>query len=345
MQGFLFSPPRSRDHIERLLVLDDEQGVNWLGVPFAEQLAQPLDLGAVEKSDRSILLSELCSGKPVDGRQEEIEQLLSTLMPPQKRVAARSNAASLRIAVGSVAGLVPITTGLAAAHALPAPVEHAVSSALGTAGVQLPERTANDGSVLLADPPVGTFGSVTRRQAADGGNRSGDVHGGSAPKGGGGKEPSAGHHSDLTPGHGEPSSNARKGDNAAGGGNANHGGNEADAGGNANDGGNEVDNGSGNNGSGNSNNGNGNSNNNENSNNGNGNAYGHSDPNNGHAHNGGTNANHGSGNANHGGGNANNGNANGAGGDKSNNGGADSSADQHANNKNADTNAKQKGSK
>src|SRR5262245_50964901 len=62
----------------------------------------------------------------------------------------------MRVAAGSFAGLMPITAGLAAANALPAPIQGALSSAFKTAGINIPTPTSGlptDGGSLLADAP------------------------------------------------------------------------------------------------------------------------------------------------------------------------------------------------
>src|SRR5262245_39963446 len=62
----------------------------------------------------------------------------------------------MRVAAGSFAGLMPITAGLAAANALPAPIQSALSSAFKTAGINVPAPTSGlptDAGGLLADGP------------------------------------------------------------------------------------------------------------------------------------------------------------------------------------------------
>ena len=169
MQGYLFSPPLPADDIAQLLLLDDHNTIDWLGASvgaFGRIPAQP-----IAGSRSSTLLAMLCDGHMPDGRAEEIAILLATLVPGETKVAAQSalRAASMRVVVGSFAGLVPLTTGLAAAHVLPQPIEVAVGATLNKAGMVIPRELAVEShqSRLLADGPARASADVGNELVVD----------------------------------------------------------------------------------------------------------------------------------------------------------------------------------
>jgi hypothetical protein len=140
MQGYLFSPALPADDVARLLMLDDESTIDWLGVRLTGAMGTPPYTPVIAPTESSDLLAALCGhGAPV-GREDEIAALLAALLPNETKVPTPSaiRAASMRIAVGSFAGLIPMSTGLAAAHALPQPVQAVIATTLGTAGLKLP---------------------------------------------------------------------------------------------------------------------------------------------------------------------------------------------------------------
>jgi diguanylate cyclase (GGDEF)-like protein len=133
MQGYYFSRPLAFSEIANLLERDDEGEIGWLA-PKAEPSI------VTSSNEPSSVLAALCGGVAVDIEHEHIADLLASLVPPSSIVSSSSvmRAASMRIAAGSFAGLIPLSTGLAAANALPKPVEAAVASTYGAAGIVVP---------------------------------------------------------------------------------------------------------------------------------------------------------------------------------------------------------------
>ena len=169
MQGYLFSPPQPADAIAQLLTLDDHNTIDWLGGSVGALGQTPAKL--IAGSRESALLAMLCDGRTPDGRAEEIAGILAALVPNDGKVATPSafRAASMRVAIGSFAGLVPLTTGLAAAHVLPAPVQLAVGTALNGAGVVLPSGISVEprDHLVLADGPLRVRAVVADDLVAD----------------------------------------------------------------------------------------------------------------------------------------------------------------------------------
>ena len=174
MQGYLFSAALPADDIADLLVLDDQTTINWLGCPQDGPFPEPQTI-APERA--SLLLAAICGGGAIAGQDhDEIAAILTALIPVENIAAAPSalRTASMRIAAGTFAGLVPLSTGLAAAHVLPRPIQSAVSASLSTAGVALPTAAGGDGpssdGVLLAASANASerrHGRLARRRPID----------------------------------------------------------------------------------------------------------------------------------------------------------------------------------
>jgi diguanylate cyclase (GGDEF)-like protein len=174
MQGYLFSPPRPFGDIAELLKLNDAESINWLGVPMTDDLVLPPHTPALAATEASTLLAALCDGTAVAGRDGEIVKLLAALLPTETKVPTPSSmrAASMRIAAGSFAGLVPISTGLAAAHVLPKPVESIIAAAYDTAGLHIPQAVhiRPDGELLIADSRSAFVASARTPEPGAGGD-------------------------------------------------------------------------------------------------------------------------------------------------------------------------------
>jgi hypothetical protein len=162
MQGYYFSRPLAFSEIANLLERDDEGEIGWLA-----RKAEPSIV--TSSNEPSSVLAALCGGVAVDIEHEHIADLLASLVPPNSIVGTSSamRAASMRIAVGSFAGLIPLSTGLAAANALPKPVQAAVASTYGAAGIVVPglPSEASEAPELVADdgPNAPSGNSATPR--------------------------------------------------------------------------------------------------------------------------------------------------------------------------------------
>jgi diguanylate cyclase (GGDEF)-like protein len=186
MQGYLFSPPRPFDEISAMLQDGDEARINWFGPPLVGDVARSARTKVLAPSEASVLLSALCGGTAVSGRDAEIGTLLAALLPRETKVPTPSamRTASLRIAAGSFVGLVPISTGLAAAHVLPQPVESVIAAGFDTAGLQLP-------TLIDAHRPYAQMVSVASHRV--GGAELTNVAVGTGPGGSSVAQPATGH--------------------------------------------------------------------------------------------------------------------------------------------------------
>jgi diguanylate cyclase (GGDEF)-like protein len=222
MQGYYFSQPRPAVDIIQLLERDDRHEIEWLAEP------QP---SCEKTNETSTLLAALCAGITVDHDDDHITHLLTTLLPPDRVVPTTSalRTASMRIAVGSFAGLIPLSTGLAAAHVLPSPVQSAVATTLRTAGIELPTTTPHndttndtalvaqwqatnsdvgpevqttDGSPVLHNPTTAADATGTTNDVGKGDPPSGPRANGNP--GNGGTNPGAGTAGNGNPSNGNP---------------------------------------------------------------------------------------------------------------------------------------------
>jgi diguanylate cyclase (GGDEF)-like protein len=154
MQGYLFSPPLPADDIERLLYRDDQAAIAWRDSiqPAASFTAATIP-PALQPSEASRFLATICaSGQAGDVHSERIAALFAALVPSEIIIPTPSalRTASMRIAAGSFIGLMPLSTGLAAARALPAPLQAMFASALSPAGLDLSPAGGGGGGLLLA---------------------------------------------------------------------------------------------------------------------------------------------------------------------------------------------------
>src|SRR5262249_15434107 len=115
-----------------------------------------MEMPTVAPTEASALLAALGDGETVNAKEEEIAAILAALLPREKKLPSptQMRAASLRIAVGSFAGLLPVGAGLTAAHVLPAPVQEAFAGILNTTGLDVTPASATTSTgngTLLAD--------------------------------------------------------------------------------------------------------------------------------------------------------------------------------------------------
>ena len=138
MQGFLFSVPLPAGEVEAL----------FRNAPMRPRRAADvtLDLRPLGRyaspAPLNSLLFTLCSdGESEDIEREQVEALIAALSADDGLAAVGRRvrgSASMRVAAGSLAGLVPLIGGLAAADALPAPIQHQAGELLSSMGVPLP---------------------------------------------------------------------------------------------------------------------------------------------------------------------------------------------------------------
>jgi diguanylate cyclase (GGDEF)-like protein len=145
MQGFLFSRPLPADEVERLIFPRHADKVAGLR-PAGVRTPSPVPLTLTPAAATS-LLSRLCTDDEV-GQFEpaHVAALLTALQPEEVALPISQRmwrSASVKLATGTFAGLLPLSTGLAAAGALPAPAQRLASSVLDQVGVDVPSQEQN----------------------------------------------------------------------------------------------------------------------------------------------------------------------------------------------------------
>jgi diguanylate cyclase (GGDEF)-like protein len=188
MQGYLFSPPMPAEDTERLLHRDDQAAIAWRDSiqPVSSFRAATIP-AALQPSEASRFLATICAnGQAGEVHSERIAALLAALVPAEIIIPTPSalRTASMRIAAGSFIGLMPLSTGLAAARALPAPLQAMFASALSPAGLDL-SPAGGGGSLLLASSARHDGKSRGDGAAADGAVADGAVADGAVAEAGG----------------------------------------------------------------------------------------------------------------------------------------------------------------
>jgi EAL domain-containing protein (putative c-di-GMP-specific phosphodiesterase class I) len=178
MQGYLFSRPMPARAIERTLRSDDNEEIDW----FAFSSTIDLEAGVVETipaNEDTGLLRTICSAseEPLDVDAGRLPALLAALAMDgaEGEGSVTFLKMPLRIAAGTCVGLVPLVGGLAAAGALPGPVQSLVAATGRSVGIELPAtgirpQTPQVVHVALASPPVTTASAPS---GGHGGSRSG----------------------------------------------------------------------------------------------------------------------------------------------------------------------------
>jgi EAL domain-containing protein (putative c-di-GMP-specific phosphodiesterase class I) len=151
MQGFLFCPPIPAARMEDLITLQrcavaDE--VHYLLDPSHRGLSRYEATGADPLSapaDVTALLFAV-NHAPTNGHTEDVDmgaaaRVLDALRIEERRtfVPPKLRSVSLRVAAGTFVGMVPISSGMAAAGVLPTPLQSAAAVVLAPVGVEVPE--------------------------------------------------------------------------------------------------------------------------------------------------------------------------------------------------------------
>jgi diguanylate cyclase (GGDEF)-like protein len=146
MQGYLFSRPMPARAIERTLRSDDNEEIDWLA--FSSTTID-LQTGVVEipQSEDTSLLRTICntSDEPLEIDPSRLPALLEALAGENGEGDGSITFLKmpLRLAAGTCVGLVPLVGGLAAAGALPGPVQSVVVATGRSVGIELPEPGAH----------------------------------------------------------------------------------------------------------------------------------------------------------------------------------------------------------
>jgi diguanylate cyclase (GGDEF)-like protein len=208
MQGYLFSRPMPAHAIERTLRSDDNEEIDWLAF---SGMTIDLATGVVETippNEDTGLLRTICSAsdEPLDIDASRLPGLLAALASDGSDGdgSATFLKMPLRLAAGTCVGLVPLVGGLAAAGALPGPVQSVVAATGRSMGIELPATGVRHEPpqavhVVSASPPITT---ASNPPTGDGGSASGSGPGASpgapatlvrvSPTTSGGKPPAKG---------------------------------------------------------------------------------------------------------------------------------------------------------
>ncbi|HWS48219.1 MAG TPA: EAL domain-containing protein, partial [Acidimicrobiia bacterium] len=152
MQGYLFSPPQSVPHITQLLTGDDAGTIDWQALSLGITNSRDLAPTAAPSTPAAQLLAAICG--PLDGTRDLTEtDVLAVLEALAPAVSSSQPASTLRrtaarVAAGTVVGILPLTGGLAAAQALPAPAQNVVATTARTLGIDLPLAPSLPGAGL-----------------------------------------------------------------------------------------------------------------------------------------------------------------------------------------------------
>jgi diguanylate cyclase (GGDEF)-like protein len=182
MQGYLFSRPMPARAIERTLRSDDNEEIDWLAI---SSTTIDLEAGVVETlpaTEDSGLLRTICSTseEPLDIDASRLPALLAALAMDgaDGDGSVTFLKMPLRLAAGTCVGLVPLVGGLAAAGALPGPVQSLVAATGRSVGIELPttgvsSRPPQVVHVASASPPVTTSGAAPSRELGGSGSSDG----------------------------------------------------------------------------------------------------------------------------------------------------------------------------
>ena len=186
MQGYLFGRPMPAREIERLLRSDDADEIDWLALSTID-----LETGRIEAlplSEYTSLLRTICSAsdEPLEIDADRLPALLDALASDgaDSEHTGAFLKMPLRVAAGTCVGLVPLVGGLAAAGALPGPVQSVVAATGRSIGIEIPQAhrhqpphvlhvaVAPKVAPTIPAAPGGAGGSVTASGSGSGGGAS-----------------------------------------------------------------------------------------------------------------------------------------------------------------------------
>ena len=214
MQGYLFSPPVPAHEIESLLLVRDDDIAAAVAVPSARRMVSP-------RPEVAQLLRAAAENEDLAGVDERlVADVLAALAAGETVVATASplRSASVRLAAGTFAGLLPLGGGMAAAGTLPMPAHRVASAVFAQVGVEVPPPPAAPaqatgpavdapGQVVAPAPgpePSRPGADPTKPAVADAADRAAPAGNGS--ENGNGRGPGAG------PEHPGPAADAGNGD-------------------------------------------------------------------------------------------------------------------------------------
>jgi hypothetical protein len=159
MQGYLVSPPVAAERVPDLLRRgrlfvwpEGDQTPVVARVPAIDRTLAPL----LTDPRTAALLQAVCSADASAVFDADVLAAVSAALQPPTPARPLSRPLSARLATGTFAGLVPLSGGLAAVGALPAPIQGAYSQFLTGFGVPVPSAPLHDaGSSLAASGPTG----------------------------------------------------------------------------------------------------------------------------------------------------------------------------------------------
>jgi hypothetical protein len=143
MQGYFFGRPCPPNEIEEVLRRDDRGDFDWRAGDTAVVDITGRGNPARRQTAASGLLNAICHSThdPLDLDTSSLPELLAALS--RNEIDAGRSATIMRmtrrVAAGTCVGLVPLVAGLAAADALPNPVQNAVAATARTVGLDFPQ--------------------------------------------------------------------------------------------------------------------------------------------------------------------------------------------------------------
>lgn len=154
MQGYLFARPAPASDIERLLKRDDNAEIDWLAIAreVIDLTKNPADVPRPNETAR--LLGAICSSpdEPLDIDTSGLPGLLEALASDRTDTDKSRTLlmTSLRITAGTCVALSPLAGGLAAADALPNPVQSVVAATAHAIGIELPSPASATSAPVVA---------------------------------------------------------------------------------------------------------------------------------------------------------------------------------------------------
>jgi len=166
MQGYLVSPPVPADRVPALLERqtlfvwpEGDQVVTMTRPHQVDRTLAPL----LTDPRVAALLQAVCSADASAVFDADVLAAVLSALQPAARPATLARPLSARVATGTFAGLVPLSGGLAAAGALPAPIQQVYSQFLSGFGIPVPAAPGTGAEMVAAGPA-----KVTNRHVLDG---------------------------------------------------------------------------------------------------------------------------------------------------------------------------------
>ena len=158
MQGYFISPPMPSEEMTGFLRHESLAAGTVRRLerrPISIDAGEPLVASGFDGFELQVLLLAACTDtddRPID--LELVARVLRALQAGERRIAGRpwSQSVPMRVAVGTFAGLVPLSGGMAAAGTLPPALQHIASNVLERGGIEIPRPHLPAGPLAIARP-------------------------------------------------------------------------------------------------------------------------------------------------------------------------------------------------